>query len=144
MLEFKLLVFNNIDEDIKNGINIIIPMTIEDSTNEFFKLDLAYEMLNEEDTRIEKMEVLYNDKTVVKIGKEFQNIIEKTKEQGKYTSYHKMESLYNELYDKSKKEIIRIGKLLKKNRLKVNNIDDAIKYINQFSKNQQKENEIGL
>lgn len=54
MLEFKLLVFNNIDEDIKNGINIIIPMTIEDSTNEFFKLDLAYEMLNEEDTRIEK------------------------------------------------------------------------------------------
>lgn len=114
MLEFKLLVFNNIDEDIKNGINIIIPMTIEDSTNEFFKLDLAYEMLNEEDTRIEKMEVLYNDKTVVKIGKEFQNIIEKTKEQGKYTSYHKMESLYNELYDKSKKEIIRIGKLLKK------------------------------
>ena len=105
-------------------------MTIEDSTNEFFKLDLAYEMLNEEDTRIEKMEVLYNDKTVVKIGKEFQNIIEKTKEQGKYTSYHKMESLYNELYDKSKKEIIRRGKLLKKNRLKVNNISINFRKIN--------------
>ena len=77
-----------INEDIKNGINIIIPMTIEDSTNEFFKLDLAYEMLNEEDTRIEKMEELSNNYNSFSSSEEreaikFINIIDSVKNSSK-------------------------------------------------------------
>lgn len=139
MLNVRLTIYNNINKEEIKSIRIKLPKQEQELKKDFAELNLNYENLKENETRIKDIRIFVDDEkeakntrtmmdneTISIIGLLLDEIIKKADTNGINTSYNKLEEIYKLLESKTKPELVKIEMMLELEMDNINNLQEAI------------------
>lgn len=129
MLKFELTILNNVNEEETRGIIIEIPKQKQELEKDFTYLNLNYEELKENQTKVEEVKVKLDNEYMYELGRRLDCIIERANIDGINTSYSKIKEVYKLLENKTEEELKKIEKIIDYEIDSICNIDDAISFI---------------